>query len=173
MEKHKHKILVPLDGSEFGRQIFPHIHKFFSPQENRLILLRVGDDPPGHVGHPARPAAPDSNVEMFENRADYVETQHPIFASQERESILAEMEQALAPELTDLKEAGFDVETAVRFGHRGEAIVDFVDSKSVDMVAMTTHWRTGISKLIFGSVAQHVARHVSVPIVMVHPQDAV
>jgi nucleotide-binding universal stress UspA family protein len=40
------------------------------------------------------------------------------------------------------------------------------------MVAMTTHWRRGIQKLIFGSVAQQVAGHVSVPIMMIRPEHS-
>jgi nucleotide-binding universal stress UspA family protein len=39
----------------------------------------------------------------------------------------------------------------------------------VDLVAMTTHGRSGISRLIFGSVAEQVLRHVSVPVLLVRP----
>ncbi|MCB0152307.1 MAG: universal stress protein, partial [Caldilineaceae bacterium] len=37
-------------------------------------------------------------------------------------------------------------------------------------IAMTTHWRRGIQKLIFGSVAQYVAAHTNTPIFMVRPE---
>ena len=40
----KQRILVPNDGSAFCRQIYPHLLKFFPPEETELILLRVGHE---------------------------------------------------------------------------------------------------------------------------------
>ena len=40
------------------------------------------------------------------------------------------------------------------------------------MVAMTTHWRTGIQKLIFGSVAQQIAGQINIPILMIRPDHS-
>lgn len=46
----------------------------------------------------------------------------------------------------------------MRFGDHAEEIIKYIEFKPVDMVAMTTHWRTGIQKLIFGSVARRNRR---------------
>ncbi len=65
--------------------------------------------------------------------------------------------------------------TAIRWsgwcvsGNPGEQIVEYVENHDVDMVAMTTHSRGGLNRLIFGSVAEYVSHHVSVPIMMVRP----
>ena len=66
---------------------------------------------------------------------------------------------------------GYEVHSEVRLDRaRGEAIVQYIENHDVDIVAMTTHWRTGINKLIFGSVAQYVAQHIAIPIVMIRPE---
>jgi nucleotide-binding universal stress UspA family protein len=166
-----HRILIPLDGSDFSRQILSVVRKFLPPSDNLLILLRVADPPEGFVGHPARVAAPDSNVEMYESVQDLTEAMHPIFASQERDSTEAEMRRELQRDVHDLEYLGFSVEVYVRFGHAGEEIVEFVEKHAVDLVAMTTHSRRGINRLIFGSITDYVSKHVSTPLLIIHPDD--
>lgn len=51
----KSKVLVPLDGSEFSRQILGHVRRFLDPADNDLVLLRVARPPRGLVGAPAQP----------------------------------------------------------------------------------------------------------------------
>lgn len=41
----KNKVLILLDGSEFRKKILPHIGRFIRPEENQLILFRVGKPP--------------------------------------------------------------------------------------------------------------------------------
>ncbi len=166
----KHQILVPVDGSDFSRQIIPYIREFFGPEENEITLLRVGERPSGHVGGPERPIAPESDVMTYGSSQQTAEALHPIYASQELASAAAEMTPFMQSIAHELEDAGYTVHTAIRFKHEsGPAIVAYIDNHDVDLVAMTTHWRTGLGKLIFGSVAQYVAQHVDIPIVMVKP----
>lgn len=166
-----HQVLIPVDGSAFSRQIFDHVMQFLPPQDNALILLRVGDPPPGHVGHPARVAMLEGTMVSYETSRDVKEAAHPIYASQERESMEAEFRAEMQDDIHALKQAGYSVRSAVRFGEPGEEIVEFVENHEVDLVAMTTHWRRGINRLIFGSVAQYVAQRLSVPVLMVRAQE--
>ena len=166
-----HKVLIPVDGSDFSRQIFGHVMKFLPSQDNALILLRVGDPPEGHVGHPARMAAAESSVEMFDSEHDIEETAHPIFESQERESSEGEFRREMQPDLQALEAAGYAVRAYVRFGEPGEEIVNFVEANGIELVAMTTHWRRGLNRLIFGSVAQYVAQRLPIPVLMVRATD--
>ena len=159
----KHRVLVPNDGSQFCRQIYPYIIKFFAPQQYELILLRVGSPPEGILGAPPRPATSDVSLTMYETPSDAEMAAHPIYASQQRESAAAEIRRQMQGDIHTLEEAGFHVDVQVRFGDRGEEIVSFVEYNHIDLIAMTTHWRTGINKLIFGSVAQHVAGHAERP----------
>lgn len=167
----KHKVLVPTDGSQFSHQIIPYIREFFPPEENEIVLLRVGAPPEGHVGKPARPAAIDTNVASYETVQEMEDALHPIYASQEQASAAAELSLGMLAGEHELKAAGYTVNTVVRFKReKGPAIVNYINTHDIDMVAMTTHWRTGLPKLFFGSVAQYVAQHVTIPITMVRPQ---
>ncbi len=61
------------------------------------------------------------------------------------------------------------VETVIRksfSAHRD--IVDFANEEA-DMVVMSTHGRTGLSRLLLGSTTEQVAQHVSVPLLTVRP----
>ena len=167
----KDRVLVPNDGSAFCRQIYPHIRRFLVAADTEIILLRVGHQPEGHVGSPPRPAALDVSPTMYDSHADAEFAAHPIYASQERESAEAALRSELLEDVRELEAEGYTVNVQVRFGDRGEEIVKFIENNRIDLIAMTTHWRRGIQKLIFGSVAQHVAAHVNVPILMIRPEE--
>ena len=166
----KHKILIPIDGSDFSRQVFDHVRDYLPAEENELTLIRVSASPHGHVGRPAKLAAPDSKVSMYESRHDIVEAQHPIYASQEQASAAADLKRKLMADAHNFEEDGYTVNTVIRFnGHAGEAIMRYVDNNDVDMIAMTTHGRSGVERLLHGSVAQYLSQHASVPVMLVRP----
>ena len=166
----KHKVLVPIDGSDFSRQVFDHIREYLPAEDNELTLIRVSISPPGHVGRPAKPAAVGTSVPMYETRHDAIEAQHPIYASQEQASAAADLNRKLVADAHKLEDEGYTVKTVVRFnGHAGKAIMKYIDNGNVDMVAMTTHGRSGVDQLLHGSTAQYLSKHVSVPIMMVRP----
>jgi nucleotide-binding universal stress UspA family protein len=163
----KNHVLVLTDGSDFARQIFPHITRYLPPEYNDLILLRVDEEPHGHIGAPARPASGESKVMMYERRADFIEAQHPIYASQEWASANAALERSMQEDAHLLRLAGYDVTIDTRFDHRvAEAIARYVETHDVDLIAMTTHGRTGFTRMMFGSVAQHLMSHVDIPIMI-------
>ena len=64
---------------------------------------------------------------------------------------------------------GYEVELEVTFGEPAEEIVNFVNFTPVDLVAMTTHGRTGLSKMLFGNVAEALLRRVNVPVLILRP----
>lgn len=166
----KQRVLVPNDGSAFCRQIYPHLMKFLQPDDYLLILLHVGHPPGGHVGLPPRPAGFDAGMTTYDSHQDAEYATHPIYASQELESAVGAVKTALADDIRTLRDAGYEVNVEVRFGDASEEIINYLNHHPVDLIAMTTHWRTGIQKLIFGSVAQDIAGHVSIPILMVKPE---
>lgn len=169
----KHKVLVPVDGSSFGRQILPILSRFLQPEGTELILMRVGDPLGGHVGAPPRPAGNDGLVLAYDTAHDAAQAAHPIYASQERESALADFIAEVHIELRSLEEAGFDINYEIRFGTPGEQIVNYVNTHEVDLIAMTTHWRTGINRLLFGNTVQYITPRVRVPLLMLRPEGEV
>ena len=59
------------------------------------------------------------------------------------------------------------METHVRYGHDAEQILDHAAQKDVDLIAMTTHGRSGVKRFLLGSVAEKVLRHSPKPIFLV------
>ena len=71
--------------------------------------------------------------------------------------------------------AGLTHEMIVREGEVWEELEKVVAQRSVDMVVIGTHSRTGIAKLVLGSVAEEIFRHASCPVLTVGshcPADA-
>lgn len=169
----KRKVLVPVDGSEFCRQIFPILSRFIDPATNELVLLRVGESVGGHVGAPPRPAGVDGMVMAYDTAYDAELARHPIYASQERDSLYADFVAEMKAESRALEEAGFTIQYDMRFGTPGEEIVNYVNSHPIDLIAMTTHWRTGINRLLFGNTVQHIVPRVRVPLLMLRPEGEV
>lgn len=69
-----------------------------------------------------------------------------------------------------LRNQGIRVSTAVRTGPVVETIVQFAKSNGVDLLAMSTHARTGIARWILGSVAAQVFREGSTPVLLLRAQ---
>jgi nucleotide-binding universal stress UspA family protein len=60
------------------------------------------------------------------------------------------------------------VETAVTVGKPTQTIADAVETHDADQVVIGSHGRAGIERVLVGSVAETVARSVSVPTTIVH-----
>jgi nucleotide-binding universal stress UspA family protein len=82
----------------------------------------------------------------------------------ERESMVHETHEALAPD------DGLGTEV-VRVGVPHEEVVTYVEEADVDLVVMGTHGRTGLGRVLLGSVAEMVVRTSPVPVLTV-PEDA-
>jgi len=68
--------------------------------------------------------------------------------------------------------AGLDTETTVEHGFPSADLLDYVDEAGVDLVAMGTHGRTGIDRVLLGSTTERILTRSPVPVVAVHPDDA-
>ena len=66
-----------------------------------------------------------------------------------------------------LKAKGFRVDTHVRYGEDAEEILDHASQKDIDLIAMTTHGRSGIKRFLLGSVAEKILRHSPKPVFLV------
>jgi nucleotide-binding universal stress UspA family protein len=70
-------------------------------------------------------------------------------------------------------EAGIpDVETSVWYGTAAEAIVEAARFRKADLIVMSSHGRSGLGRLVLGSVAESVLRATRVPILLIRPGDA-
>jgi nucleotide-binding universal stress UspA family protein len=59
------------------------------------------------------------------------------------------------------------VEEVIREGHPAEEIVTYAREKGIDLIAMGTHGRRGINRLLLGSIAEEVARTADMPVLIV------
>jgi len=67
-----------------------------------------------------------------------------------------------------LEEAGIaGVECVVQHGQPGPAIVAAAELLECDVIVMATHGRTGLHRVLLGSVAEYVLRHAPCPILLV------
>lgn len=66
-----------------------------------------------------------------------------------------------------LRDQGIEASAAIRYGEPAEEIVDYAQANKVDLIAMSTHGRSGVSRWVFGSVAEKVLRGTDVPILLV------
>jgi len=67
---------------------------------------------------------------------------------------------------------GFHVATTVRTGEAAPEIVAGARECQADLIGMMTHGRTGLGRLVFGSVAEAVLRHAAVPVFVVRATEA-
>lgn len=65
------------------------------------------------------------------------------------------------------------VTAAVEWGRPFRSITEYAKNNDIDLIVMGTHGRSGLKRLVLGSVAEKVLRAASVPIVMVPPQAAI
>lgn len=72
---------------------------------------------------------------------------------------------------TELREQGHTVHTEVAVGQPARMILDVAQQREIGLVALATHGRGGLSRLLLGSVADKVVRGAEMPILLVHPQE--
>jgi len=136
------KILVPLDGSEVAESIIPFVEKSATAHKSTIVLLRV-------VQIYTIPGKTDIEGEAA--------------AIREAEEYLKGIEE-------DLKKKGFEVESHVRYGKDADEILDFCHEPGIDVVAMSTHGRTGLGKWLLGSVTERIVRHCHLPTLLFRPE---
>lgn len=139
------RILIPLDGSKTAEAAIPEAVQMARGGPSMLVLVRVAQ---------AR-ILPGADV-----IGDWVES------VREAEAYLA----ALEKELVTLGIG--PIETHVWQGAAAPAIVDAARTHHADLIVMTSHGRSGVSRLVFGSVAEVVLRGSRVPILLIRPPGA-
>lgn len=144
------RILVPLDGSPLAEAALAQARELARWAVGTLLLMRV-------VSYPL--------VSVV--RVD------PTFSGTLTDDFLALRGQAEAyvEEIAArLRQDGLDVQTQiVDDASPADAILDTVQSLKVDLIVMSTHGRSGVSRWLLGSVADRVVHHSLVPVLLVRP----
>jgi nucleotide-binding universal stress UspA family protein len=139
-------ILVPVDGSEASTAALREALKLAKEQDAKVRLT--------HVFEPIRHVVTEGFVDITP-------------------AIRRQGEQILAEALTRAREAGVDATTTlVDVGNRRvpAAIVEEATAAGADLIAMGTHGRRGVERLLLGSVAEGVARRATVSVLLIRPR---
>jgi len=139
------KILVPLDGSVFAEAALPKaVELLRSNDKASLILLRAAEATTLPGVDPT-----DAQVRVVREAEEYLE------AVGER-----------------LREDGVPgVRTSVWYGAAAPSILEAAREANPDLIVMSTHGRSGIGRLIVGSVAESVLRGTRTPIFLIRIDD--
>jgi nucleotide-binding universal stress UspA family protein len=70
-----------------------------------------------------------------------------------------------------LRKKGLKVSTVVAMGNAADEIIKAAEENKVDLVAMSTHGRSGLRRLAFGSITDKVLRHSPVPVLTVRATE--
>lgn len=147
------RILLALDDSPHSRAALERVQGMRWPDGTRVIVLSV-----------ARPATVMAYAEFQTPGALASE---PLWEEQTRahEALVARAE-------GELRGAGFEVEGRVVHGDPREGIVDTARREHVDLVVMGSHGRTGLARLLMGSVASFVVAHAPCDVMVVRLPNA-
>lgn len=84
--------------------------------------------------------------------------------------ILNDAQEAIDQQAKVVASAGVEHFTAIREGTVHEVIRDYAKEHDVDLVVVGTHGRSGVAKLMYGSVTERVLKTVHTPIIVVPPE---
>jgi len=141
------RVLVTTDGSDAADAAVDHAIAVAGAYDATLHALSVVDIEALAAGPTAAPPT------------DLLET----LGEQSREATDAIADRA--------EEAGVETVTEVREGFPGPGILEYADEEGIDLIAMGTHGRTGVNRILLGSTTERTIRRSPVPVMSVHPAD--
>ena len=146
------RILVPLDGSERAEQVLPVAAHLARASEGSLLLLRVVNASHGFGSYATGMGGAAFLHEALEKEL----MQATVY--------LAEIAHALKGE-------HIEVRMAVYAGQAVPYILEVAREQEIDLIVMCSHGYTGFKRWALGSVAEHVLRQSSLPVLLVREQN--
>jgi nucleotide-binding universal stress UspA family protein len=142
------RALVPLDGSPLAEAVIPFLTEIAATLNMSVLLLRVLEPIPPAVIEGVR----QTMVDVSDVRK-------------------GDAEGYLRSVAATVRARGIEVSYQVRSGRPDVEIVEAARETSADLIAMSTHGRSGLGRLLFGSVAEQVLRHADVPVFMMRQSE--
>ncbi len=146
------RVLIPLDGSLLARTALDVATQVVDTTCEIILVTAVQDSE--LLNYPANPM--DFNPEY-----------HPTL-----EMLEANGKRYLEESADTLRQKGYHVRIKVEVGDAAEAIVCVATHQEVDLIVMSTHGRSGVSRLLFGSVTSRVLSQSTRPVLVVPSQQA-
>jgi len=143
------KILAPLDGSELSECSLEHVKAVAKGcRAKEVVLLRVMEPDPQVV---------DIGVSTERWYRDA------------QVKVKAEIKKYTSQVADKLKKEGIAAKGVVVTGRAADEILDYAQKNQIDLIIMTTHGRSGVSRWVLGSVAEKVVHHSVVPVLIASP----
>jgi nucleotide-binding universal stress UspA family protein len=150
------RVLVPLDGSKVGEAAIPVIQQLLakcSPQVHvDITLLGV--------------------ITLLRHWVVVGEASAPVsYTEEELNLIKKRVTDYLEKTGESLKRKQVTLNTMVASGNAAEEILKAADEIKADLIAMSTHGRSGLRRLAFGSITDKILRGASIPVLMVRAPE--
>lgn len=143
------KILLPTDFSGCANFALPYAAAIARAAKATIICLNV--------------------VEPIVPAAGYTGLAEPMPIADMSEQLEDSAEREL-PQLVDCEDLrGLDIEEQIVHGDAAAEIVRVAEERKVDLIVISSHGRTGLGRIIFGSTAEAVVRHAKCPVLVVKP----
>ena len=146
-------LLVPLDGSHLAEAALPYAMELASKFNSKISLVWVVQPP-----HLIMTAA---------NGSVYAQ-----LLTEMRQQSEQDAHAYLKGPQVSLRQQGFEVDTQVTEGENiADALLQVAKNLKVDAIVMSTHGRGGLSRWVFGSVADKVLRYADVPVLLIRARE--
>ncbi|MDD4859392.1 MAG: universal stress protein [Dehalococcoidales bacterium] len=148
------KILVPLDGSELAECVLPHVQSIAKGcAVPTVVLVRAVE--PFHTISTGEYVFTEADIKR-------IDTESKAAASKYLEQVAAQ-----------LKKDGINAKTEILTGRAADSIAKYAAKSDADLIVIATHGRSGVSKWVWGSVADRLLRSACVPVLMVRAPGCV
>ena len=137
-------ILAPLDGSKRAEAILPHLEELATRNKAKVIFMQV-----------VEPVLIAAGAEFaFQTQDEY-------------DALEKQAEEYLDGIKGEFREKGIEARTIVTHGPVVEAIITAAEREKVDLIAIASHGRTGLSRVFYGSVAAGVLHRIDRPLLLI------
>jgi len=143
-------ILIPLDGSPLAEQALSLITQIRGDTPAHYDLVRVVEP----ITHGMTISGVEPVIDVEAQEAAWQQATHYL-------------DQIAVP----LRQRGHVVMTYVPIGHPASAILERAEADATTLIAMTTHGRSGLARMIVGSVADKVLRGATSPVLIYRPPE--
>jgi nucleotide-binding universal stress UspA family protein len=132
-------ILLPLDGSPLADQAVPFAVSLAQRSGARIILVRATE----------------------------ASTMLDVDASDAERGVISRAEHDLEAAAARLRTAGVEAEVHVYYDNPIPAILDASRRYHASLIVMSTHGRSGLGRMMYGSVADDILRHADAPVLLI------
>lgn len=153
------RILVPVDGSPFSEATLPYVEELTRKTNKEILLLHICEPPvvPSYGSHPINPTWKKYRDDMW-GETEKLSTNY------------------LNKTMAAMKKKGIKVKSRVIKAQSGEVaktIMQISKEENIDLIVIATQGRTGVSRWVYGSVANRIVGEFSQPILLIRPATSI